>query len=163
MNFKASRAITVTTAGWIVAAMTIGGCNLANQQSASQATAHSSPSAAQVSITAPFETTINASGETVLHVTVRLHNPTKQSVQLFAGTPCAVFRWAVASADKIVQREPNRLCAQVVAAAVLPAHESIEQQHKITLDNARYRGGDEYLLRYQFWRHDGVHAFTLTD
>ncbi len=158
MNFSA-RLVIVSVIAWL-ALLSVGGCTRAHNASSPSP---QTPTAAQVSIVAPVAVTIDANGETVLEVTVRLHNSSAQPLQLFAGTPCAVFRWAVASADKIVQREPNRLCAQVVAAAVLPAHESIEQQHKITLDNARYRSGDEYLLRYQFWRHDGVHAFTLTD
>ena len=154
----------VTTAGWMVAAMLIGGCNFANKPSSSHEIAPPSPSAAQVSMTTPFKTIINASGESVLHVTVRLHNPAEQSVQLFAGTPCAVFRWRVTSVDdEIIQRKPNQLCAQVVATDVLLANQSLERQYKIILDNTHYRSGTQYLLRYQFWRHNGIHSFTLTD
>lgn len=164
MNFRQPRnAAAVLSAGLITlsALSTLSGCNTANQHPTPQASP--SPTAAQVSIIAPATVTPSASGTLVLALTAQLHNPTNLPMQLFAGTPCAVFDWVVASADKIVQTEPNKFCAQVVARALLLPYETIQQQYEIVLDGAHYRSGNQYILRYQFWHHQGSHTFTLAD
>ena len=149
MCFRILYAIAVLLAGSI----TLSACNNVDSQS---------PTATQVSVIASA-VTVAPNGEFVLNVTVRLYNPTSQPVQLLAGTPCSVFRWTIVSADKIVQTKPNQLCVQVVAIETLPSHSSTERQYEIMLDGVQYRGGKSYILRYQFWGHDGTHVFTLTD
>lgn len=178
MNFsarvKTRHTIAVLAAGWIA----LSGCSATDKQAVlqgsqqpssqtatptAQPAIQASTDSAQVSIAAPAVAALNLRDELVLEVTVRLHNPTNQTLRLFAGTPCAVFRWAVASAGNTVQSKPNQLCAQVVATDALLPYSSTEQRHEIVLDRTRYQSGNPYTLRYQFWRHNGTHEFTLTD
>lgn len=131
-------------------ALAVAGCNAANT------------STPQLILTAP-PAAITASGDLTLEVTARLHNPTQQPLQLSTGTSCSIFDWAIVSAGKVVQTEPNQLCAQMVANATLAAHSSTEQHHTIALDPTRYQANTHYTLNAQFWGYHNQHEFTLAD
>lgn len=116
-----------------------------------------------VSVIAPTEVALPAGkGAMTLQVIVRLHNPTKHGVKLFAPTPCAVFRWSVVAAAREVQAQPRRLCAQVVATDTLRPGREVADLYQLALDPDRYAAGERYRLNYQFWRHKGQHEFTVT-
>ncbi len=130
-------------------------------------------------------TAADAATTMLLPVTLRARNPHQRALRLRASTPCAVFDWwilALADASPaaaehsspdspenlpekvaadIIQAEPNRLCAQVVVGAQLPAGQRREAAHVLSLEPQRYRPGGRYRLAYTFWGQPGHHDFTV--
>ncbi|WP_462137262.1 hypothetical protein [Candidatus Mycalebacterium sp.] len=96
-----------------------------------------------------------------LPVTVRLRNHRRQTLELSAGTPCAVFRWRVVAAGDVVQSMPNRSCIQTVAFDRLGPARQLEQSYVLALDPRRYTAGSRYRLVYTFWGYPGRHDFTV--
>ena len=121
------------------------------------------PITPHVNLIAPTKISINQQNKSTVTVTAQLNNPTAKPLQLSAGTPCAIFRWSITSADQPIQKKPNQLCAQVVATEIAKPNSTIQQQYKITLHKEKYQPNKKYVLHYRFWNYYGVHEFVVED
>ncbi len=120
----------------------------------------------QVHLTAPDWVSLDETMQ--LQIAVSLHSHSKAELEVTAGTPCSVFRWAVVASgtqlsgtQAVVQTKPNYSCRQVVAYDVLFPGGQLTQTHEIKLDAVRYTAGQRYQLQYQFWGFGGIHDFVV--
>ena len=103
------------------------------------------------------------SWNTQLNLRADLKNISTAPIRLTAATPCAVFDWAVVTADThaVVQREPSVLCQQAIEEQVLLPNDTVSREYALPLDEARYKPGKRYALRYTFWNFWGEQVFTV--
>lgn len=97
----------------------------------------------------------------VIQVKVTLRNNTAKEVTLTAKSACKVFRWQIfaRSGDLVQSWVGDDPCPDKEVTAFLPSGKSIEEFYSIVLVPSRYRVGDDYLVQYQYWNHEGEFQF----
>ncbi len=99
---------------------------------------------------------------TVIQVKVLLRNNTREEVTLTAPSACKLFRWQVfsRSGDMVQSKVTENTCPNQSVSAILPSGETLEEFYSIELVPSRYRAGDDYLVHYWYWGHEGQFQFT---
>jgi hypothetical protein len=97
----------------------------------------------------------------VIQVKVSLRNSTSTQATLKAPTACKIFRWQIfaRSGDLVQTVVPNDNCPQTEVTAYLPSGERVEEFYAIVLEAHRYKPGQDYLVSYQYWGHEGEFQF----
>lgn len=98
----------------------------------------------------------------VIEVKVTLRNNTDKTLNLTAPSACKLFRWQIFSrAAEMMQSKVNEeSCPTTEVTAFLPPGETLEEFYSIALVARRYRAGEDYLVRYWYWGHEGEFQFT---
>lgn len=98
----------------------------------------------------------------VIQVKVSLRNNTGQHVTLSAASACKIFRWQVFNrAGSMVQSVVTEdTCPKSEVSAILPPGEKVEEFYSIALEPQRYRAGEDYLIHYWYWGHEGEFQFA---
>jgi hypothetical protein len=98
----------------------------------------------------------------VIEVKVSLRNNTRDTVTLKADSACKMFRWQIFNrAGSMVQSKVNEdTCPSGAVTAILPPGEKLEEFYSIALVPTRLTAGQDYLVHYWYWGHEGEFEFA---
>jgi len=98
----------------------------------------------------------------VIQVKVLLRNNTREDVTLNAPSACKLFRWQIFSraGDMVQSKVTEDSCPDKAVSAILPPGQTLEEFYSITLVPERYHAGEDYLVHYWYWGHEGQFQFA---